>query len=158
MPTKRAGSAEADPSREGEEGRRDTPPPPPPKVAGGETSTATLLSRTEGPGPAPSDTDTDTDTAPAPRHGGSLTEGSPRTPQARRQRPPLPRPRSTRTATAPTPQVPGWLHQHRSSGRSCSNAPLWPPPLSFYYKPAAIARPPGATGWARPRRRACWEL
>lgn len=31
MPTKRAGSAEADPSREGEEGRRDTPPPPPPK-------------------------------------------------------------------------------------------------------------------------------
>lgn len=58
VPTERAGRAQADPSRESKEGR--SLPPPKKKAAGGETSTATLLSRAEGPGPAP----------PFPHRGG----------------------------------------------------------------------------------------
>lgn len=100
-PLQRASRAEADPPRDGEQGRRE-----PRKVSGGETSTA------EGPGPVPPPRPADMDTAPA----RGTAHRTPPAPAA---------PRGTRTATAPTrspSQVPGRQHQRRTSGRFHSNA------------------------------------
>lgn len=99
----------------------------------GEMSTAPLLSRAEASGPAPSFPH---------RH---------RPHRARPKRSPgpeIPAPRQLRPATPPYSEVaaPPPLLRPPPQPRSVPTATAF----SFYYKPAAIAQPPGATGGHRP--------
>lgn len=99
-------------------------------------STAPLLSRAEASGPAPSFPH---------RHRPQST------PQAH------PRPPSTRTTTAPT-RGPSHIARQLPRPRSFRPPPQPRPArtataFSFYYKPAAIAQPPGATGGTAPAPR-----
>lgn len=121
-PTGTAGRDQAGSSREGEAGQRV-----PTQADSGEVSPAPLLSRAEAPGPAPP-------SLPDP----ARTQHVPNNPH-HDSSDPRPLAYSEAAAAAPLLRPPPQPHATPSATA-----------FSFYYKPAAIAQSPGATGGHRP--------
>lgn len=124
MPTKRAGSAEADPSREGEEGRRDTPPPPPPQRSPVGRQ-AQPRSSAEPRGQARRlPTRTRTQTPPQPRGTAAPSQ------RAHRGRPK--RAASARRSPGPEAPAPPQLRPHRYRGGCTNTAPQAAPAATLH--------------------------